>query len=87
MEIRMRISKHKSTIRTGINKLPIPKHFHEQAHTIGQLKFCVIDSVPPLRRGGDRHATLLEKEMMWIHKLDCIAPRGLNVEFKLHTIR
>lgn len=73
MEIRKRISKHKSTIRTGLNKLPILKHFAEKAHTISQLKFCVINSIPVLRWGGDRQLLLQERELMWIHRLDCLA--------------
>lgn len=48
MEIRQRISKHKSTIRTGMTELPIPKHFAEKQHSINHLKFRVIDSVAPL---------------------------------------
>lgn len=78
MEIRMRISKHKSTIRTGLNELTLPKHFEEQAHTIGQLRFRVIDSVPPLRRGSDRCVKWMEKELMWIHRLGCLMPDQLG---------
>lgn len=67
MEICKRISKHNSTIRTGLVELPIPKHFLAQAHSISQLKFRIIDSVPIQRRGGDRQAILKERELMWIH--------------------
>lgn len=81
-----RISKHKSTIRTGLNDLPVPKHFAEKAHSISQLRFRVIDSILTLRRGGDRQLLLRERELMWIHKLDCLAPRGLNLEFKIHSV-
>lgn len=76
IEIRKRISKHKSTIRTGLTDLPIPKHFMEMVHYLSQLKSRVIDSVPIPRRGGDRQAMLM----------DCLSPRGLNLEFKLHTV-
>lgn len=68
MEIRKRISKHKSTIRTGLLDLLNPRHF----------------AMP--RRGRDRQALLRERELMWIHKLDCLFPRGLNLEFKLHNL-
>lgn len=86
MEVRQRISKHKSTIRTGLVDLLIPKHFIDESHTINQLKYKVIDSVPPLRRGGDRQAKLMEKELRWIHRLDCLYPKGLNIEFKLQSL-
>lgn len=42
MEIHKRISKHRSTIRTGLNELPIPKHFSAKTHTISQLKVNII---------------------------------------------
>lgn len=86
MEVCKRILKHKSIIRKGLADLLIPKHFSDKLHTIGQLKFCVIDSIPDPRRGGDRQAMLRERELMWIHKLDCLSPRGLNLEFKIHNL-
>lgn len=85
MKIRKRISKRKSTIRTRLTDLPIPKHFTEQSHTISLLEFRIIDSVSIPRRGGDRLAMFKEKELMWIHKLDRLAPKGLNLDFKLHA--
>ncbi|CAJ0957188.1 unnamed protein product [Ranitomeya imitator] len=39
MEIKARISKHKSTIRTKKMELPIPKHFIESGHSVSQLRF------------------------------------------------
>ncbi|CAJ0953503.1 unnamed protein product [Ranitomeya imitator] len=39
MEIKARISKHKSTIRTNRIELPVPKHFHEFGHSVNQLRF------------------------------------------------
>lgn len=86
LEVRKRISRHKSTIRTGLTDLPIPKNIIEKSHTVSQLRYRVIDSVPPLRRGKDRMARLREKELMWIHKLDTLAPRRLNWDFNLHAI-
>lgn len=86
MEICKRITKHKSTIRNRMVELPIPKHFVENNHSINQLKFKVMDSVPELRRGGDRQTKLYEKEFMWIKRLDSLAPKGLNMEYKLQSI-
>ncbi|OCT80018.1 hypothetical protein XELAEV_18026834mg [Xenopus laevis] len=79
--VRDRISKHKSTIRRGLTALPVPAHFQSARHSISQLKFQVIDSVEAPRRGGNRLLMLKKLEMMWIHKLDTIWPRGLNREY------
>ncbi|CAJ0929694.1 unnamed protein product [Ranitomeya imitator] len=49
--IRDRISQHKSTIRCGRTLLPVPAHFISAGHSISQLRFQVLESIPPLRRG------------------------------------
>ncbi|XP_041430880.1 uncharacterized protein LOC121397711 [Xenopus laevis] len=79
--IRDRISKHKSTIRTGQTSLPVPAHFRSAGHAISQLKFQIIDSVPVQRRGGNRLLALQKLEMQWIHRLDTVWPRGLNKDY------
>ncbi|XP_073442130.1 uncharacterized protein [Dendrobates tinctorius] len=81
--IRDRISKHKSTIRCGNTLLPIPHHFITAGHTIPQLKFCVIEHVPPPRRGGNRIQLLKRREAFWIHELHTLAPKGLNRDYDL----
>ncbi|CAJ0942417.1 unnamed protein product [Ranitomeya imitator] len=83
MQIKACISKHKSTIRTKMMDLPIPKHFIESCHAISQLRFRVIDNVPPLRRGSDMVKLLKQKELGWISKLGSRHPGGLNVDYNL----
>ncbi|CAJ0965397.1 unnamed protein product [Ranitomeya imitator] len=83
MEVRQRISKHKSTIRTNLTDLPIPKHFSECRHSVNQLRFRVIDGVPTLRRGGDRNLILKQKELRWISVLGTLQPKGLNLDYNL----
>ncbi|CAJ0951717.1 unnamed protein product [Ranitomeya imitator] len=83
MEIKARIRKHKSTIRTKMVDLPIPKHFIESGHSVSQLRFRVIDGVLPLRRGGDRVKLLKQKELRWISRLGSRQPGGLNVDYNL----
>ncbi|CAJ0922858.1 unnamed protein product [Ranitomeya imitator] len=85
MEVRARIIKHKSTVRTGLTELPVPKHFLEHKHSVNQLRFRVIDSVPTLRRGGDRLQLLKQKELKWIFMLGSLQPGGLNLDFNLQT--
>ncbi|CAJ0935464.1 unnamed protein product [Ranitomeya imitator] len=81
--VRDRISKHKSTIRCKNLLLPIPHHFHSLGHSVSQLRYQVIDSAPPPRRGGDRVASLHRKEAFWIHTLETLAPKGLNRDYEL----
>ncbi|CAJ0947766.1 unnamed protein product [Ranitomeya imitator] len=81
--VRDRISKHKSTIRSNNLLLPVPHHYSSQGHTISQLKYQVIDSIPPQRRGGDRVALLKKREAFWIHKLNTLTPKGLNRDYDL----
>lgn len=83
MPSKARINKHKSTIRTHRNYLPVPKHFYEKGHELGDLKFWIIDQVPRARRGGDHRIKLKRKELEWIHRLDTLSPQGLNLEFKV----
>ncbi|OCT76233.1 hypothetical protein XELAEV_18031436mg [Xenopus laevis] len=80
-KIKDRISKHKSTIRTGQTALPVPAHFQKSGHTVSQLKYQVIDTVPIPRRGGNRLLALHKLEMQWIHRLDTVWPRGLNKDY------
>lgn len=82
-QIKSRISKHKSTIRTNNLLLPIPFHFHKQGHTVAQLKFQVLEQVFPNRRGGDIKALLLKREAFWIHKLGTLDPKGLNRDYEI----
>ncbi|CAJ0933465.1 unnamed protein product [Ranitomeya imitator] len=81
--IRDRVSKHKSTIRCNNLLLPIPHHFAAAGHNISQLKFLILEQVPPPRRGGNRILTLKKREAYWIHTLDTLTPKGLNREYEL----
>ncbi|OCT57250.1 hypothetical protein XELAEV_18003760mg [Xenopus laevis] len=80
-KIKDRISKHKSTIHKGLTTLPVPAHFQQAKHSKSQLKFQIIDSAEPPRRGGDRLMLLHKLEMQWIHRLDIVWPIGLNRDY------
>ncbi|CAJ0927866.1 unnamed protein product [Ranitomeya imitator] len=80
--IRDRISQHKSTIRCKKLLLPVPAHFIAHNHSISQLRYQVIDSVPLARRGGNRILKLKQKEAYWIHVLQTLEPFGLNREYE-----
>lgn len=83
MMCRVRINKHKSTIRTKRIDLPVSKLFLDFGHKINDLKFAIIDQIPVHVRGGDRTLKLKRKELEWIFRLNTLTPHGLNIEFKV----
>ncbi|OCT62598.1 hypothetical protein XELAEV_18043682mg [Xenopus laevis] len=70
LQIKTRISQHRSTIRRSNTKLPVSKHYVEKGHSDSELKFMVLEEVRPLRRGGDRELLLRKREVWWIHQLN-----------------
>lgn len=76
--IKRRIGEHKCAVRAKDLRSPVSRHFSEHMHTVSQLRFQIIDGVPPLRRGGDRELQLLQLETFWIYTLDSLAPHGMN---------
>ncbi|OCT68210.1 hypothetical protein XELAEV_18039507mg [Xenopus laevis] len=83
-KVKSRISQHRSTINTGNMALPLSKHFKEKGHTAEQLRFTILETVPPLRRGGDRELNLKQREVWWIKKLNSLHPNGLNKDYNLY---
>lgn len=82
-ECRLRINNHKSTIRWKKVELPAPQHFFEARHKVSDLRFSIIDHVPPLKRGGNREKLLKRREVCWIKKLDTMSPCGMNLDYPL----
>ncbi|OCT57781.1 hypothetical protein XELAEV_18003038mg [Xenopus laevis] len=66
--IRDRLTEHQSTMRNKRNQ-SVVKYFNDNGHTISQLRFQILDSVPRRRRGGDCDKELLRKEAHWIKRL------------------
>ncbi|OCT79951.1 hypothetical protein XELAEV_18026767mg [Xenopus laevis] len=83
-KIKSWISQHKSTIKLGNMGLPLSKHFKEKGHTAEQLRFTVLEMVPPLERGGDHELRLKQREVWWINKLNSLHPHGLNKDYNLY---
>ncbi|OCT60779.1 hypothetical protein XELAEV_18046801mg, partial [Xenopus laevis] len=83
-KVKDRFSQHRSTIHTGNRSLPVSRHCLEKGHTSDELKFRVIQHVPPLKRGGDRALALKRAEVKWIDRLGTLSPQGLNRDFDLH---
>lgn len=81
-DLKTRLNNHRFTIRKKRLDLPVSKHFAEKNHSEWDIKCVVIDSVPPLKRGGDRLMKLRKKELEWIFRLNSLRPHGLNVDFK-----
>ncbi|OCT87385.1 hypothetical protein XELAEV_18021085mg [Xenopus laevis] len=53
-------------------------------HNADQLKFTVLETVPPIKVGGDRELRLKQQEVWWIHKLKALTPCGLNRDYNLY---
>ncbi|OCT58485.1 hypothetical protein XELAEV_18002044mg [Xenopus laevis] len=83
-KVKSRISQHKSTIKSGNLALPLSRHFKEFGHMADQLRFMVLETVPPLKRGGDRELRLKQREVWWINKLNSLHPHGLNKDYDLY---
>ncbi|OCT55250.1 hypothetical protein XELAEV_18003530mg, partial [Xenopus laevis] len=81
--VKSRISQHRSSINLGNTTLPVSKHFVDLGHTADQLKFMVLEVVPPMKRGGDRELKLKRREVWWINMLKSLYPRGLNRDYDL----
>lgn len=81
--VKDRISKHKSTIRTGNFVLFFTFHFHQRGHTIAQLKYQVLEQVEVHRRGGNIKQQLRRRKAYCIHRLQTLGPRGLNRDYEI----
>ncbi|OCT88426.1 hypothetical protein XELAEV_18017057mg [Xenopus laevis] len=64
------ISQHKSSIDLGNDRLPVSKHFIDMGHKADQLKFIVLEGIPPFKYGGNRELKVKNREVWWIHKLN-----------------
>ncbi|OCU00558.1 hypothetical protein XELAEV_18006336mg [Xenopus laevis] len=69
---RSNISQHRSSINLGNTNLPVPGHFIEQGHNTDQLKFMLLETVPPIKGGGDRELHL--------------SPKGLHRDYDLYLV-
>ncbi|OCT57179.1 hypothetical protein XELAEV_18003877mg [Xenopus laevis] len=58
--------------------MPMSRHFLLHGHNSNQLRWMVLQVVSEPTRGGDFDRMLLQKEVMWIDKLNSMAPVGLN---------
>ncbi|OCT96078.1 hypothetical protein XELAEV_18013760mg [Xenopus laevis] len=83
-KVRDRFSQHRSTIKVKNRSLPVSRHCIDMGHTSDDLKFRVIQHIPPPKRGGDRSLILKRTEVQWIDRLKTLTPNGLNRDFDLH---
>ncbi|XP_078512251.1 uncharacterized protein LOC144771879 [Lissotriton helveticus] len=76
-KIKIRISEHKSNIRTKYLKSAVASHWHECNHQISQLKFTILEILPQ-RCDTDPIKQRLQTEFYWIKKLNSLQPTGFN---------
>lgn len=60
-------------------------HFTECAHSVSSLRFQGIEQIK-LPRGGNIDKVLCQRELYWIHTLDALHPKGLNVDFDMSVM-
>ncbi len=73
-QLRTRISKHRSDIRTGDMRRPMASHFTQVGHNIIALQYIGIEKVIKPSSGGDYENKLLQRECFWIYTLNTLSP-------------
>ncbi|XP_041434485.1 uncharacterized protein LOC121398936 [Xenopus laevis] len=80
--VKERIKEHKSDIRNYNTNTPtdtsVSRHFFSNKHNQSQLKWLVLEVVTKPQRGGDIKKLLLQREAVWIKRLNSMVPIGLN---------
>ena len=83
-QLKIRISEHKTAIRTGNLDYAMAKHYAEAQHGgPSSLRFIGIERILPPPRGGDILKKLAQHEMYWIDFLNSMNPNGLNDDYSL----
>ncbi|OCT76189.1 hypothetical protein XELAEV_18031384mg [Xenopus laevis] len=82
-QIRVRIGEHKRSIdNCDLDRMkyvtPVSRHFKTHGHNSKQLRWLVLQVVKFPMRGGNQDKILLQQEVLWIEKLNTLAPMGLN---------
>lgn len=77
-DLRIRISEHRSGIRSRDKKFPAARRFNSPGRGVCRLRFMGVEAVRPLWRGGDRQREPVQTEASWIQHLHTEYPRGLN---------
>ncbi|OCT97484.1 hypothetical protein XELAEV_18009711mg, partial [Xenopus laevis] len=80
--VKDRIKEHKSDIRNDKINTPtntsVSRHFSFNNHNQLQFKWLVLEVVYKPHRSGDMKKLLLQREAVWIKKLNNLVPFGLN---------
>lgn len=86
LQAHVRILQHLQAIVNSDPSYPVARHFKEvHKNNLNHIKYFVMDSVPPPRRGGNREKTLRQLESKYILFLNSKAPFGLNLSEDLHN--
>ena len=82
-ELKVRISEHRSSIRTASLTSPVAQHFVQYNHLVSSLRYTAIEKVERPKRGGNFENIILKREAFWISHLNTLSPNGLNQDFDL----
>lgn len=55
-------------------------HFSKHGHQVSHVRWQILEKVI-VKQGKDKKKVLLQRECLWIWKLQSRHPRGLNAEF------
>ena len=82
-KLKIRLTEHRSNIKRADVNSPVARHFNEMNHKISDLKCIGLEIVQLNRHGGNHKQKLLQRECIYIHRLQSTFPRGMNEDFSL----
>ncbi|OCT84599.1 hypothetical protein XELAEV_18022752mg [Xenopus laevis] len=86
-KVKERIKEHKGDIRNFKKETntdtPVSRHFYTNKHHVSQLKWLVLEVIESPHRGGDVRKILLQREAIWIKKLNSLTPAGMNDQWSV----
>lgn len=78
-KLRVRVTEHRSRIRSGVLDAPIVQHLVDKNHISDSFKFIVLEIIAQIDdKQGDIHVKLVQQDLYWIYKLCTMYPYGLN---------
>ena len=86
--LRARIGDHRRLIKKGCTEHSVPRHFN-LCHNkdFKHLEVFVIEHIPKgTLTANERFSLLCRREVFWIHRFDCLAPKGLNEEIEVNVL-
>ncbi|CAH2306489.1 Hypothetical predicted protein [Pelobates cultripes] len=82
--LKVRLLEHLNNIRKRLTTHSVPTHCIScPLFSFKDFRCWGIERVHPFWRGGNRVQRLAQRETFWIHKLQTLSPKGLNIDIDL----